>query len=157
MGYRYIGSKARIADEIITYLGKPSSPEARFIDGFSGTGIVASKAADIGWQVVINDMMKNAIVMSEARLLAECDVPFIKVGGYDKALAELNTLDGCEGFIWREYSPASKELCGIERKYFTEQNAKKIDAIMCKVHEWRRKGIITHIQQKRFLLQMRPR
>ena len=144
MGYRYIGSKARIADEIITYLGKPSSPEARFIDGFSGTGIVASKAADIGWQVVINDMMKNAIVMSEARLLAECDVPFIKVGGYDKALAELNALDGCEGFIWREYSPASKELCGIERKYFTEQNAKKIDAIMCKVHEWRRKGIITH-------------
>ena len=89
-------------------------------------------------------MMKNAVVMSEARLLAECDVPFIKVGGYDKALAELNALDGCEGFIWREYSPASKELCGIERKYFTEQNAKKIDAIMCKVHEWRRKGIITH-------------
>ena len=63
MGYRYIGSKARIADEIIAYLGKPSSPEARFIDGFSGTGIVASKAADIGWQVVINDMMKNAVVM----------------------------------------------------------------------------------------------
>ena len=61
MGYRYIGSKARIADEIIAYIGKPSSAEERFIDGFSGTGIVASKAADIGWQIVINDMMKNAI------------------------------------------------------------------------------------------------
>ena len=144
MGYRYIGSKARIADDIIAYLGKPASTEARFIDGFSGTGIVAAKAADIGWTIVINDMMKNAVVMSEARLLAECDVPFIKVGGYGKALDALNALEGCEGFIWREYSPASKGLCGIERKYFTEQNAKKIDAITQKVHEWRKEGIITH-------------
>lgn len=144
MGYRYIGSKARIADDIIAYLGQPSCAEARFIDGFSGTGIVASKAADIGWPIVINDMMKNAVVMSEARLLAECDVPFINIGGYDKALAELNALEGYEGFIWREYSPASKKLCGIERKYFTEQNAKKIDAIMYKVHDWRKRGIITH-------------
>ncbi len=151
MGYRYIGSKARIADEIIAYIGKPSSAEERFIDGFSGTGIVASKAADIGWQIVINDMMKNAIVMSEARLLAEHDVPFIAVGGYDNAITELNGLKGCKGFIWREYSPASKKLCGIERKYFTEQNAQKIDTITQKVHEWRKRGIIT---QKEFSLLM---
>ena len=150
MGYRYIGSKARIADEIIAYIGKPSSAEERFIDGFSGTGIVASKAADMGWQVVINDIMKNAIAMSEARLLAEHDVPFIAVGGYDNAISELNGLQGCKGFIWREYSPASKELYGIERKYFTEQNAQRIDAITQKVHEWRIRGILLR-QNKRKL------
>ena len=143
MGYRYIGSKARIADDIITYIGKPSSTDGRFIDSFSGTGIVASKAADMGWPIVINDMMKNAVVMSESRLLAECDVPFSEIGGYEKAIAELNALEGREGFIWREYSPASKKHCGAERKYFTEQNAKKIDAITQTVHEWREKGKIT--------------
>lgn len=143
MGYRYIGSKARIADDIITYIGKPSSTDGHFIDSFSGTGIVASKAADMGWPIVINDMMKNAVVMSESRLLAECDVPFSEIGGYEKAIAELNALEGREGFIWREYSPASKKHCGVERKYFTEQNAKKIDAITQTVHEWREKGKIT--------------
>ena len=46
MGYRYIGSKARIAKEILDYLGHPEIEDGYFIDAFSGTGIVASTAAD---------------------------------------------------------------------------------------------------------------
>ena len=69
MGYRYIGSKARIANEIIKCLGAPTADDSYFIDAFSGTGIVASKAADLGWNIRINDMMMNATVVSEAHLL----------------------------------------------------------------------------------------
>ena len=48
-----------------------------FVDAFSGTGVVAEKAAQIGWPVHVNDMMTNAVIMSEARLLSSADVSSI--------------------------------------------------------------------------------
>ncbi|MBE6908857.1 MAG: DNA methyltransferase [Ruminococcaceae bacterium] len=141
MGYRYIGSKARIADDILRYLGPPKTTDGCFIDAFSGTGVVASKAADLGWQIKINDMMHNAVVMSEARLVSRADVPFSSLGGYAEALEDLRQTER-KGFIWREYSPASLQEIGIERKYFTEGNAKQIDGAVEKIHDWRKKGTI---------------
>lgn len=148
MGYRYIGSKARIADKIIEYLGDADSPEGRFIDAFSGTGVVASKAADNGWKIRINDMMSNAAVMSESRMLSKQEVPFNRFGGYEEAINELK-FASCEGFIWREYSPASLEQVGIERKYFTEENARSIDGAATLIHQWKKEKIIT---DKEFVL-----
>lgn len=145
MGYRYIGSKARIADEIIEYISETTtfSENAYFIDAFSGTGCVAEKAALCGWPVYINDMMKSAVVMSEARLLSNSDVLFNEFGGYPAAIDILNNLPGKEGFIWREYSPASLMYQENERKYFTEENAKKIDAISAQIHSWKNEGKIS--------------
>lgn len=142
MGYRYIGSKARIVEEIIKYLGLPIDKNAFFIDAFCGTGIVASKAADLGWNIKINDMMKNAAVVAEARMLSYLDVPFAHFGGYEEALIQLNKAE-VKGFIWKEYSPVSKEFTGIERKYFTEENARRIDGAVALIHKWRREGVIS--------------
>lgn len=104
MGYRYIGSKARIADEIIEYINRTTFVEdgGFFIDAFSGTGVVAERAALSGWPVYVNDMMSNAVIMSEARLLSVEDVPFSNLNGYRNAIRLLNALPGQEGFIWRE-------------------------------------------------------
>lgn len=145
MGYRYIGSKARIAGEIIKYLGMPVSPDSRFIDAFSGTGIVASRAADCGWKIKINDMMQNAAIVSEARLLSAADVPFAEWGGYAPAVEALRQSKR-RGFIWREYSPASAKQAGIERKYFSEENAQRIDGALFHIHDWRRSGRITDME-----------
>lgn len=153
MGYRYIGSKARIVDEIIEYVKKTATIEAGgfFIDAFSGTGVVAEKAAQIGWPVHVNDMMMNAVIMSEARLLSSADVSFDCFGGYEEVIKALNGLSGEEGFIWREYSPASKKFQLNERRYFTEENAKKIDVISAKIHCWKKEKNISH---KEFVLLM---
>lgn len=142
MGYRYIGSKARIAEEIMNYIGNPKGNDY-FIDAFSGTGAVAEMAANRGWRIKINDMMKSAVVMSEARLLSDEDVNFENVGGYANCITYLNSLDGIKGFIWKEYSPASKNEVGIERKYFSERNAQKIDAIIKVIQDWSRDKRIT--------------
>ncbi len=142
MGYRYIGSKSRIANDIIHYLGAPRAEDGYFIDAFSGTGIVASAAANYGWKIKINDMMHNAAVMSEARLLSSEDVAFSTLGGYEATLEILRQTTQ-EGFIWREYSPASLLQVGIERKYFTEDNAKKIDGAVERIHFYRNNGIIS--------------
>lgn len=142
MGYRYIGSKARIANEIIKCLGAPTADDSYFIDAFSGTGIVASKAADLGWNIRINDMMMNATVVSEAHLLSEEDVNFSALDGYVEAVKKLSVARK-EGFIWREYSPASALQVGIERRYFNEDNAQRIDGATNLIHAWKREGVIS--------------
>lgn len=142
MGFRYIGSKARIADDIIRYLGAPRPGDGVFIDAFSGTGIVASRAADLGWKIKINDMMHNAAVVSEARLISCRDVAYPDLDGYEGALAILRGAER-QGFIWREYSPASLRQTGVERKYFTEENARKIDGAMWQIHKWKKDNTIS--------------
>lgn len=143
MGYRYIGSKARIVNEIIKYLGPPEDQNTYFIDAFCGTGVVAEKAAMAGWNVKLNDMMKYATVISNARLLAISDVSFDIFGGYGATLDYLNNIRPIKGFFWREYTPASKKIVGIERKYFTEENGSKIDAICQKIHHWKVQELIS--------------
>lgn len=96
-------------------------------------------------------MMANAVIMSEARLLSSADVPFDYFGGYEEVIKMLNSLSGEEGFIWREYSPASKRFQLNERRYFTEENAKKIDAISATIHHWKNEKTIS---RKEFVLLM---
>ena len=90
MGYRYIGSKSRVVGSIIEYIGTPKSKHARLVDAMCGTGIVAYEAARVGWPVVINDRMKNAVVMSEARLLSAEEAAFKSLGGYQAVIGKLN-------------------------------------------------------------------
>lgn len=136
MGYRYIGSKLRVVNSIIEYIGTPKSKNARLVDAMSGTGVVAYEAARAGWPVVINDKMKNAVVMSEARLLSIEEAKFENLGGYQAAIDQLNTTKPVEGFIWREYSPASQKFTPYERRYFTEENAKRIDGVRVQIAKW---------------------
>jgi len=143
MGYRYIGSKTRIVKSIIEYLGEPSSSNSRFVDAMCGTGIVAYETALAGWPVLISDRLLNAVIMSEARLLSCQDVEFRSFGGYKAAIDRLNSIRPTKGFFWREYSPASKKFIPHERRYFTEDNAKHIDAIRTCIAEWYREGVIT--------------
>lgn len=91
----------------------------------------------------VNDTLHCATVMATAGCLAQVDVPFQSLGGYIDALKVLNGLEEAQGFIWREYSPASAAFGSVERMYFTEANAGKIDAVRQQVHTWRAEGTIT--------------
>src|SRR6185437_13594390 len=118
MSLRYIGSKARIADQIAAILG-PWPGQGRFVDAFCGTGIVARHAADLEWPVLLNDHLSSSVTMASAQVLA-----------------------GARGFVWREYSPASLAR-GVERRYFTEANAARIDAIRGQIATWESSGTIS--------------
>jgi adenine-specific DNA-methyltransferase len=140
MSLRYIGSKARIADQIAAILG-PWPGRGRFVDAFCGTGIVARHAADLGWPVLLNDHLASSVAMASAQVVAGRDVPFTALGGYQAAAAALDALAGAPGFVWREYSPASL-AGGVERRYFTEPNAARIDAIRGQIATWESSGVI---------------
>ncbi len=147
MTFRYIGSKSRLIDQITAYMGRPNE-EAFFVDAFCGTGVVAEAAADLGWNVRINDNLRSAVISAGARLVSQEQVSFKKLGGYTKAIAKLNAAKPKQGFLWREYSPASIDSCGIERRYFTQENAARIDAMRALIAEWREAGTIDEAEER---------
>lgn len=149
MGYRYIGSKARIVDEIMNYVDIYPG-KGRFIDGFCGMGHVAIAAANKHWPVIVNDQMIYAGYISKARLLATSQAQFKNLGGYENVIRFLNELEGEKGFFWKEYSPASENLIGTRRQYFSINNAKKIDAIRNQIMKWTNNQLIN--EDERILL-----
>ena len=113
-------------------------------------GSVAEQAANLGWPVAINDHLTYAVVMSAARLTSVAEAPFEALGGYAAAVDNLNGLMGKEGFIWREYSPAAahQSAVGIERRYFSESNAARIDAVRTEIFDWHCAGLINETEQR---------
>jgi adenine-specific DNA-methyltransferase len=129
---RYIGSKARVVDEILDIVGPPGEGDGFFVDAFCGTGVVGAGAADLGWSVRFNDSLRSAVAVSTARLVSAEDVPFAGFGGYEGALRELNSAAPIHDFFSREYSPAGP----AGRKYFTQENAARIDAVRSLLKRW---------------------
>ncbi|WP_156766744.1 DNA adenine methylase [Mycobacterium sp. E2327] len=149
MSVRYIGSKARVAQAIVELAGEPAG--GRFIDAFCGTGSVAAAAADQGWAVTLNDFMPSAIAMATGAIAGTYNAPFTKLGGYERACHLLNEVAGEAGFIYEEYSPASARRAGIERRYFTEANAMRLDAMRKRVALWSRRQLVTETEEQLLL------
>lgn len=147
MTVRYIGSKARLADRILDIIGNPHDSSSRFVDGFCGTGVVSRTAALHGWNVFGNDTLLSATYLSEASLYCNDELNFTQVGSYHTAIERLNTVKPRNGFIWRTYSPASSHFCDYERRYFSEDNASKIDAIRDEIALWHETGLIGYREQ----------
>ncbi|OME28904.1 DNA methyltransferase [Paenibacillus odorifer] len=148
MTYRYIGSKARLVEEIAEYIGTPSNSGGMFVDAFCGTGVVAETAMKLGWPVWLNDHMVSAGIISAARMISTHEANFKCLGGYSEVINILNGLDPLRGFIWREYSPASVLTGDVERRYFTEENAGRIDAIRQQIGLWKKGELITKLEEK---------
>ena len=128
-------------------IGEPGAADGRFIDGFSGTGAVASTAADLGWDVHINDHLRCAKLLSSARMLAADDVPYANLGGYACAIEQLSAAPAIGGFIWREYSPVSASHAPRPRRYFTEENAARIDSMRSRIQHWRAERVISSAEE----------
>ncbi|WMT42267.1 DNA adenine methylase [Paenibacillus sp. D2_2] len=148
MTFRYIGSKARLVEELAKHIGSPNQTGGMFVDAFCGTGAVAETAMKLGWPVWLNDHMVSAGIISAARLISKNEANFKCFGGYSEALKILNGLEPLHGFIWREYSPASALTAGVERRYFTEENAGRIDAIRSQISLWKKDGQLNRQEEQ---------
>lgn len=145
MSFRYIGSKARVVAQIAEHIGVSKS--RFFVDAFCGTGAVAEMAAELGWGVRLNDSLMSATTVAKARLLTAADAQFRRLGGYQSTIAALNEAAPRKAFIWSEYSPASKKKIGLERRYFTEENAARIDGTRFQIRQWRAKRYISEKEE----------
>ena len=117
-GIKYAGSKLKLLPHIIDMVKGLGA--GTVLDGFSGTTRVSQAFAQLGWAVTSNDIAVWSEVFATCYLKAPRPDSF-----YAPLIAELNALDGKEGWFTANYGGADDEA----KKPFRRTNAMKIDAI----------------------------
>lgn len=153
--YRYIGNKTKLLPVLMDTIAKEVPLNATIIDLMSGTGSVAVALRKQGYHVIASDMMtysKHHLVTqlllssppSFQTVIAKLDIVNSELPGYETVLKYLNSLPEKEGYFYNEFSPNGTPSNGSpSRKYFTSQNAKKIDAIREQINTWIEHQLIT--------------
>ncbi|SDX98388.1 adenine-specific DNA-methyltransferase [Lutibacter oricola] len=131
----YIGSKHKLSLFVKNTISKVVNNKLDnliFCDLFAGTGIVGRTFKPLVKQVIANDVEYYSFILNRNY-----------IGNYEKItceslIAELNDLEGVEGFIYQNYCEGGRE----GRLYFSSENGKKIDAIRLKIEEWKQLNTI---------------
>ncbi len=150
--FRIIGSKYKILPDLYRILKKESIKGNSFFDVFSGSAVVGRFFKKM-YSMISNDSLYFSYVLQRG-LITINDTPYfsnLRLNNLSKEpkvriyqiLNYLNTIEGVKGFIYEHYTPASKNIDGVERKYFTVENGMKIDAIRIKIEEWFQNGYIS--------------
>lgn len=143
MAYRYIGNKTRLSGRLIELVDSCVSPGATVADLMCGTGSFSFALRAAGYRVIASDLMTYAHQHAVVRLQLSAAPLFegLGLGDYASVLEHLNGLDGVDGLMVREYSPAGKPREGhAPRRYFTEANAAHIDAMLLQLSGWQHDG-----------------
>jgi len=149
VGYRYIGAKSKIIDEVLNGIGEIVGKEAHITDLMCGTAAVCAALREQGYQVTANDIMTYPY--HHARVVLHFTKPpefegakeFIShYGGYREQISlfpptpyiqmlnALNNVPAIKGYFWQEFSMAgTPRNTDKPRNYFTPENAMKIDGI----------------------------
>lgn len=139
MSYRYIGNKTKIADVIAEIVGRYIPAGSRVADPMCGTASMSAAFRAAGYQIMAGDMMTFATQHARVRLLLPSAPSFSSLGvPYEQVLEYLNSLPPEKGLFWSEYSPEGTPAAGVApRKYFSAENAGRLDAIRRTLEEWR--------------------
>ena len=134
----YIGSKYSLIDFIhsaieatIKMAGEKREPsDMVFADLFAGTGVVSGSFKKDCYRIIANDIQYYSYVITKHMIENN--------GNLDKErcvelINHLNSLQGVEGFIYKNYSLEGTEGQEFRRMYFTDYNAKKCDAIRLEI------------------------
>jgi len=152
---RYYGSKSKLLDflsEAVIKTGINSG--AIFCDLFSGTTAVARHFKQKGYTVYANDFLEFSYSLARAYIKNNDYPPFEGLqdvvtganGSADnitKVIEYLNSLSPIRDFIYKNYCPSGTKNLDSPRKYFSDNNGMKIDAIRTKIQEWKDSKIIS--------------
>lgn len=138
---KYIGNKTRILDFIESSMKKSKINYKNKIvaDLFAGTGSVSNMFLKNGCKTYSCDNMTYSICEQYRVNYYQSEPDFkelediINVKTLDEVLEYLNKLNGIEGYFYNNYAPSGK----YGRKYFSDKNAKKIDAIADSLYNWK--------------------
>lgn len=153
---RFIGNKKKLLDNIYEATCSTGIKSGVFCDFFSGTSNVGRYFKQKGFRIISSDLLYFSYVLQEAyiknnkeprfvKLLPRINVPqtALFMSPLDRVREHLNKFEGIEGFIYKNYTPKGTSEQHYQRKYFTGENGKKIDAIRTQIEKWRNKKLIT--------------
>jgi len=157
---RFIGCKENLLSFIETFIKERDIKGKVFCDLFAGTGSVAKHFKKLGYKIISSDLLYFSYVLQKV-YIEQNDYPeflklikHLKINSIEETLftsdsqnakeiiKHLNNLDGIKGFIFKNYSPEGTHKQTHVRKYFTGDNAKKIDVIREKIKEWDKAKLI---------------
>ena len=153
--YRYIGNKTKLLPFLMETIAEEAPLNAVVVDLMAGTGSVSAALRKEGYHVIASDMMTYSKHHLVTQLLLNAPPSFqgvrayldpgaAELSGYEAVLKYLNSLPGKESYFFQEFSPDGTPINGSpSRKYFTSQNAKKIDAIREQINQWIDSDLIT--------------
>lgn len=147
LAMEYIGSKRLLLDFVVGGIKQAIGDGPKDVaDIFSGTGVVSAAFKASGFKVSANDHLATCFNLTSAALLnhraptfegLDCHITTQAESPYLSVLKYLNSIPAqAGGFIHTHYSPASVEYLNYERRYFTEENAARIDTIRAMIKEW---------------------
>lgn len=154
---RYIGNKRRLLPFIYSFLQRNEVSGNHFCDLFSGTASVGQYFKTLGYQITSCDLLYSSYIQQKVKIAINALPAFSKIanylrlkpcvtdekGKYGQAVIHyLNQIPGKEGFVFQNYSQAGTKDSEVIRSYFTDENAKKIDAIRQTIEDWRINEII---------------
>lgn len=150
----YIGSKYTLLPFLEKVFRQVTDGSERvFCDLFAGTGAVGRHFKGLGLQIIANDLQYYAYALNKAYIEINETPNFAGLRKQyrnelanhrtllddpsQEVLAFINDLPGISGFITQNYSPVGG------RQYYTEENAKKADAIRQVIEQWRADKLLT--------------
>lgn len=96
-----------------------------------------------GWAVLANDLLPSASILTRAQLCTFDEAVFAELGGYRSVLDLLNAAQPRVGFFSREYAPGDQDA---GRRYFTNENAQRLDGMRSLLADWSQRGQLTTIE-----------
>lgn len=165
MGYRYIGSKDKLTDIIISEIRRINKNAETVIDLMAGTGLMSLALRENNFKVVANDVMTYSYHHLNLHLLLTQAPEFKNISSivnivdisnkksnYDLILDYLNNVKPIKGYFFNEFSPDGKPINSTKpRKYFTTENAAKIDGIRKEIKKLSKKKLITELEHSLLL------
>ena len=139
----YIGSKKTLSDTIVSVVSTeiPDLSTKYFMDLFAGTGSIGYTFQGLVDKSYANDLEFYSFVINNA--LLKCNYS----SKLEAIIAHCNQLEGVEGLIFHNYS--INDDC--ERMFFSNENAKKCDAIRLHLEQLKISNTVT-VEEYYFLL-----
>ncbi|PIP79102.1 MAG: hypothetical protein COW85_02345 [Ignavibacteria bacterium CG22_combo_CG10-13_8_21_14_all_37_15] len=146
---RYYGAKSKLLPFIEQAVMRTGvNGKSNFVDLFAGTSAVGGHFKKLGYTVISNDTLEFSYAIAKTYIETNNEPTFKKLKSYlklkddNKILFEyLNKIkERKKGFIFENYSPNGG------RKYFSDENALKIDTYRYLFEEWKNIGKVTELE-----------
>jgi adenine-specific DNA-methyltransferase len=138
----YIGNKRKLLALIHEAIERTARPKGIFVDFFAGSGVVSRLAKLLGYRVIANDWEPYARAINHCYIACNRPPAFAALGGYEQAIARLNSLQGRVGWVAEHLCPRDDEQYEVERDrmFYMRKNGMKIDAIRQQIAAWKDAG-----------------
>ncbi len=153
----YIGNKRKLLGLINQAIAKTEVlPNGTFLDLFAGSGVVSRMAKKQGFRVISNDWEPYAKQINQCYITCNSAPAFTRFGGYENAIAALNSIVPIEDWITRHLCPDDDDHYDIrkERLFYTHSNGMRIDAMRLQIEQWRTDGLLSDLEMSCLLAPM---